>query len=105
MHGSEASISVPDPNHFDGDVLIRRLGSDAWDPVPVSAGFVGAQRGIGVFDLAESDLADRPHRASAEVAMHVLDVSETLLKAARERTGLDVSSTCERPAAVPLTSA
>ena len=104
VHGSEASISVPDPNHFDGDVLIRRLGSADWDTVPVSAGFVGAARGIGVFDLAESQLAGRPHRASAELALHVLDVSETLLRAARERTSLDVASTCDRPAPVPLTS-
>lgn len=105
VHGSEASISVPDPNHFDGDVLIRQLGSEGWDDLPVSAGFAGAARGIGVFDLAESHRAGRPHRASAELALHVLDVSETLLRAAQERTGLDVSTTCERPARVPLTSA
>lgn len=104
IHGSEASISVPDPNYFDGDVLIRRLGSGDWNTVPVSAGFAGAARGIGVADLARSYRDGIPHRASAELALHVLDVSETLLRAAHERTSLEVTSTCERPASVPLTS-
>jgi predicted dehydrogenase len=104
IHGTEASISVPDPNYFDGDVAIQRPGDDDWSVVPVSAGFVGAARGIGAVELAESVQQGRPHRASAELALHVLDVSDTLLRAARERTALEVSTSCERPALVPPTS-
>jgi predicted dehydrogenase len=34
--GSEATLSVPDPNHFDGDLRIRRAGDDGWSTVPAA---------------------------------------------------------------------
>ncbi len=102
IHGTEGSLSVPDPNRFDGDVALRPRGADGWTVLAPSAGDVGAARGIGVLDLAVNHAAGRPHRASAEVAVHVLDVMETLLAAAHQRSGLQVSTSCERPAPVPL---
>jgi hypothetical protein len=47
-------------------------------------------------------LESRPHRASGEVALHVLDVMVTLLAAAERKTSLEVHSNCARPALVPL---
>jgi predicted dehydrogenase len=102
IHGSEGSLSVPDPNQFHGDVRVRRIDDRRWSVVPPSAGYIGAARGVGVADLAASAASGVPHRASAEVALHVLDVMETLIEAARDRVGLDVRSTCERPPPVPL---
>jgi predicted dehydrogenase len=102
IHGTEGSLSVPDPNRFDGDVLLRPRGAADWTVLPPSAGYAGAARGIGVLDLVTSHRAGRPHRASAELAVHVLDVMETLLAAAHGRTGLPVSTTCEPPEPVPL---
>lgn len=102
IHGTEGSLSVPDPNRFDGDVLLRPRGAADWTVLPPSAGYAGAARGIGVLDLVTSHRAGRPHRASAEVAVHVLDVMDTLLAAAHQRTGLQVSTSCERPAPIPL---
>jgi predicted dehydrogenase len=106
VHGTEGSLSVPDPNRFDGDVLVRtpadgRTGE--WALLPPSAGFVDAARGVGVADLAANLAAGRPHRASAEVALHVLDVMETLLAAAQDGTGRRVGTTCTRPEPVPFT--
>ncbi|HEY4422375.1 MAG TPA: Gfo/Idh/MocA family oxidoreductase [Pseudonocardia sp.] len=102
IHGTEGSLSVPDPNRFDGEVLLRRRGAAEWTALPPSAGYSGAARGIGVLDLVTNHRAGSPHRASADVAVHVLDVMETLLLAAHRRTGLAVSTTCEPPAPVPL---
>ncbi|MEU9336676.1 Gfo/Idh/MocA family oxidoreductase [Streptomyces sp. NPDC048290] len=98
VHGTGASLSVPDPNGFDGPVEIHR--GDGWQPLPVSAGHRGAGRGTGLADLAAALAAGRPHRASAELAAHVLDVMLTLLDAAEEGRALPVTSTCERPAPV-----
>jgi predicted dehydrogenase len=106
VHGTEGSLSVPDPNRFAGDVLLRRLSdgrSGEWHLLPPSAGVVDAARGVGVADLAANLAAGRPHRASAEVAVHVLDVMETLLAAAQDGTGREVRTTCSRPEPVPLT--
>ncbi|QMU69354.1 Gfo/Idh/MocA family protein [Streptacidiphilus sp. P02-A3a] len=98
VHGTAASLSVPDPNGFDGPVEINR-GTD-WEELPVSAGYRDAGRGIGLADLAEALAQGRPHRASAELAAHVLDVMLTLTEAADRGRALAVASTCERPAPV-----
>ncbi|MFF8731538.1 Gfo/Idh/MocA family protein [Streptomyces sp. NPDC015171] len=99
VHGTDASLSVPDPNAFDGLVEIHR--GDGWEPLPVSAGYPDAGRGTGLADLAEALPDGRPHRASAELAAHVLDIMFTLMEAAGQGRALPVTSTCERPAPVP----
>ncbi|WP_125614436.1 Gfo/Idh/MocA family protein [Specibacter cremeus] len=102
VHGERGSLVVPDPNHFDGDVSVHRLGGEGWEPVPVSAGYVGSSRGIGVQDLATTAAGAQP-RAGGRLAFHVLDVMESLLASARSGQAVPVASTCERSAAVPLT--
>lgn len=98
VHGTEGSLSVPDPNNFDGAVEIHR--GDGWETLPVSAGHPGAGRGAGLADLAEALSQGRAHRASAELAAHVLDTMLTLMDAADQGRALPVTSTCERPAPV-----
>ncbi|MEW1720497.1 Gfo/Idh/MocA family oxidoreductase [Streptomyces sp. NPDC093109] len=101
VHGTAGSLSVPDPNNFDGPVELHPAGGE-WTVLPVSAGIPGAARGVGLADLARALAEDRPHRASAELARHVLDVMLTLLDAAREGRTLKVVSDCERPEPVRL---
>ena len=100
VHGPGGSLSVPDPNHFEGPVRLHRAGDDAWAQVPPSAGYVDGGRGIGVADLALGLASGAPHRAAADVALHVLDVMESLLEAARTGEARTVGSTCEVPPAV-----
>ncbi|MFG2350923.1 hypothetical protein [Streptomyces phaeochromogenes] len=92
MHGTEGSLSPPDPNMFDGPVQVWPTGSKAWRLLPVSAGYEAAGRGIGL-----ALRAGCPHLASAE---HVLDVMLTLLDSAHRGQALPETTTCERPAPV-----
>ncbi|MBD7917633.1 Gfo/Idh/MocA family oxidoreductase [Cellulomonas sp. Sa3CUA2] len=101
VHGEEGSLLVPDPNRFDGEVRVHARG-DEWRTLPPSAGYRDAGRGVGLVDAARS--ADRrTTRASADVALHVLDTMETVLRAADAGTRLEVASTCDVPPPVPLT--
>lgn len=99
VHGTEGSLSLPDPYGFDGPVELHRAGG-AWEPLPVSGGYRGAGCGTGLAELATALTEDRPHRASGELARHVLDVMLTLLDAARDGVWLPVRSDCARPEAV-----
>ncbi len=45
VYGSAGTLSVPDPNHFDGEVSVFVAADGAWRAVPPSAGYVGAGRG------------------------------------------------------------
>ncbi|GLY30413.1 Gfo/Idh/MocA family oxidoreductase [Kineosporia sp. NBRC 101731] len=97
VYGSNGSLSVPDPNHFDGDVEIFTAQDQQWQPVPPTAGYVEGGRGIGIADLAQALADGGRHRVSGNLALHVLDVMETLLHAAQEGRTLPISTPCERP--------
>jgi predicted dehydrogenase len=97
VYGSAGSLSVPDPNYFDGAVELSTATEPDWAQLPVSAGYVEAGRGYGVADLALSLAAGQPHRASVEVGLHVLDVMESVQAAADSGTAVEVTTTCERP--------
>ena len=96
LYGTEASLLIPDPNRFDGEV--RLSGPEGWRAqLPTHAHGDGDHRGLGLADMAEAIARDRPHRAHGDLALHVLDVIETLLEAARSGRSLTLSTTCARP--------
>jgi predicted dehydrogenase len=102
VYGSRASISVPNPNRFDGEVRILAEGRSGWEPLAPIGGFAGCSRGYGVAEAAAAIRAGRAPRATAELALHVVDVMETILRAAESGHTLDVATECERPEAVGL---
>jgi predicted dehydrogenase len=102
VHGTSGSLMVPDPNNFAGPVRIRQLGADDWDELPPSAGYRDAARGYGVADLAATPAGLTP-RANGDLALHVLEIMDSLLVASRTGGTVQVTSTAERPKPVPLT--
>jgi predicted dehydrogenase len=102
IHGTEGSMSVPDPNTFDGQVEIATATAREWTALPVAGGYAGAGRGVGVADMARAIRDDGPHRADGLLGFHVLDVLESLLESAAQDQPVDVASTTDRAAAVPL---
>jgi predicted dehydrogenase len=102
IHGTEGSLSVPDPNTFDGQVEIATATAREWTELPVAGGYAGTGRGVGVADMARAIRNGGPHRADGLLAFHVLDVLESLLESAAQDQPMDVASTVDRAAAVPL---
>jgi predicted dehydrogenase len=102
VYGTEGSLSVPDPNGFDGTVRIARAGEEEWSDLPEGGGYRDAARGYGVADMARAIADGIAHRAGGDLAYHVLDVMESLLASARAGLAVEVGSTCARPASVPL---
>ena len=101
IYGSEGTISVPDPNTFDGPVRLKKKGDKAWREMPLTHSYSGYDRGLGVADLAQALSSGRAHRASGKLAYHVLDTVQSIQDAADARRFVEVKSTCERPAALP----
>ncbi|RDV10041.1 gfo/Idh/MocA family oxidoreductase [Arthrobacter sp. RT-1] len=102
IHGERGSLVVPDPNHFDGDVQLFALGADAWETLPVSAGYVDAGRGFGIADLVSTPQGTEP-RAGGTLAYHVLEVMESVLESAHTGSTVRITSTVGRPQSVELT--
>src|SRR4029453_5203461 len=97
VYGSTGSLSVPDPNYFDGDVRLYSRDTEDWKVLPPSAGYADGGRGVGLLDLYEALAEGRPHRAGVDVALHVLDVMESMQVSARSGRAITVGTTCDRP--------
>lgn len=105
IFGTHGTLGVPDPNQFHGDVVTRADRGSEWAVVPATAGFVEASRGIGVADLADSLAVGVPHRASAELAAHVVEVLSAIERSVKTLRAVDIVSSPPIPAAVGLTPA
>lgn len=94
--GTEATLSVPDPNTFTGELQLRRATDDDWQPVTLDGSDMG--RGMGVVDMARALRADVGHRIDGATANHVLDVMIAATDSIDAGAFVDISS---RPAPSP----
>lgn len=101
-YGTTGTVLVPDPNAFDLPVQVS--DGDEFRTVPPTAGFADADRGVGLSDMARAVRRGEPHRQSAEFGHHVNDVMTRILESCADGTSRRVSSSCDRPAPVPLGS-
>lgn len=97
IYGTDGTIQVPDPNHFSDAVSIASAAGREWVELPSEAGYANAGRGYGLADMARAIETDRPHRASGELAFHVLEIMESIITAGREHRVVELASTVERP--------
>ncbi len=102
IYGTTGSLSVPDPNGFGGPVKIRRQGAGEWSPVALSHGYAENSRGIGVADMAYALRSGRGHRASGDLAYHVLDIMHAFHDASDTGKHIELESTVARPQPLPL---
>ncbi|GIO15085.1 dehydrogenase [Cohnella xylanilytica] len=102
VYGSAGTLLVPDPNTFGGPVLVRRAGAKEWSEIPLTHGNADNARGIGAADMAEAILTGRPHRANGELAFHVLEAMHGFHDASEQGVHYKMTSSCERPAPMPL---
>lgn len=93
VHGTEGTLSIPDPNRFDGEVTFRRLRDKEWTPVTPRAATIPQQRGVGLAEMAWAAEANRPHRASGELALHVVDMMASAIQSTVEHRSIDLTTT------------
>jgi predicted dehydrogenase len=98
IYGTEGSLSVPDPNIFGGDVTIWKPATKEWESVELLAG-AEYLRGAGVADMARSIKANEPHRASGQLAYHILDAMLAFEESSTQNEFIELSSKIYRPEA------
>jgi predicted dehydrogenase len=104
IHGSEGVLGLPDPNSFGGSVRIRRVRG-AWEDVPY-VGFGGRDaRGIGLHDMVQAIDEERDHRASGRLGLHIVAVARGILQSAHEGRVVDIETSLEKPAPLPVAPA
>ena len=114
IYGTEGSMLVPDPNFFGGEPMVTERDGD-WTPLDISAhpfgkpnrrlnngSEVADYRIIGLLDMAAAVRANRKHRTSGELAMHVLEVLDAFERSSIEGHHVMIETSCERPEPLPL---
>ncbi len=102
VHGTEGSLQVADPNTFGGPIRLKRRGADAFTEVPLSHAYASQSRGLGLAEMARAIREGREPRASARMALHVLDCIEALHRSASERAFVSLATRCPRPEPMPM---
>ncbi len=111
IYGSEGSLHNPDPNWSDGLVRVStREGVRELDHAarpfhkPTMINFFGAEVGYyrlcGLADMADAVALGRPHRASGELALHIMEVIEAIRLSGETGRKIDLTTRCDRPAPI-----
>ncbi|MFQ8432298.1 Gfo/Idh/MocA family protein [Amaricoccus sp. W119] len=107
LYGAEGTIYIPDPNFFGGELRMTRRGSFAtaglaWDHPFLSDNDKGRAnyRAAGLADMAIAIAEGRPHRCNDSFALHVVDVMMSILRSGETGEFVEITTTCERPAAL-----
>ncbi len=103
IYGTQGSMIVADPNLFGGDILISDAAGE-WKQADQQHRYGdGNFRIIGLADMAEAILKQRPHRASLELSLHVLEVMESISISAQTGQAVTMKHQCKQP--LPLQAA
>jgi predicted dehydrogenase len=109
LHGTKGSLRLPDPDNFGGVVSVSDRGA-AWHDTDTADHLFGAPnwpadvpdranyRMAGLADFAASLVEGRRPRASGAVALHVLEVMEAILNAARTGVAEEIAGEVDRAA-------
>lgn len=100
LHGALGSISVPDPNGFGGAVKVAKPGQQ-WTDVTLTHGYVGNMRSIGLADMCKAIRTNRSHRASGDLAFHVLEVMAAFGESSQSGKHIEIDSSPAQPDALP----
>lgn len=90
--GLDGTLTVPDPNKFDGDLIVTRARTET--ETFESRGSTHS-RGTGVVELARAIRAGVGERASGELAFHVLDVMQSTIEAGESGSPVAIGSTVD----------
>jgi predicted dehydrogenase len=101
IYGTEATLSVPNPNNFEGPVMIRGLADGSWTEIEARRPYLPQHRGIGLADMVWASRSGRPHRASSTLALHVLELMTASVAASEQGRHVELETTCQPAPSLP----
>ncbi|WP_245466077.1 Gfo/Idh/MocA family oxidoreductase [Mesorhizobium sp. M7A.F.Ca.CA.002.09.1.1] len=109
LHGTEGSLRLPDPDTFGGTVSLSKRGTD-WRDFASEGELYGARnwpyaapdranyRMLGVADLVRSLQTGNTPRASGNLALHVLEIMEAILRSGETQGSVAIAGDVVQPA-------
>lgn len=97
LYGTSGTLTLPDPNTFDGPVLMRSMHEQEFSPLPLLYPYTGNLRGLGIAQMCRSIRHGNSFGASDSLARHVLEVLLAMEKASASGQTVKCETSCERP--------
>jgi len=97
VHGDEGCIYLGNFQNFSAPVTYTPWGGETETVEPANEPYKGIEFARGVKDLADAILHDRPHRANARHAAHVIDILAAIQKSAADHQPTAVTSEFPQP--------
>lgn len=98
INGTDGTLSMPDPNMFDGENKIIRERDE--HDIPLTGTSYG--RGTGVLEMAQAIRENREVRIPGELAFHVLDIMLSIQEAMEKKSWIDVKSSLPKINPLPV---
>ncbi|HEY5561036.1 MAG TPA: Gfo/Idh/MocA family oxidoreductase [Clostridiaceae bacterium] len=102
IYGSLGTLIVPDPNTFDGPVLLRTSRGTEFKEIPLTHNYNQNSRGIGVADMAKSIVDGHAPRVNKYMSNHVLELMHAFHISSDTEKYYKMTSSCTRPEPLPL---
>jgi predicted dehydrogenase len=113
IQGTKGVVRLPDPNRFDGWVSLCKKdeiktkphdwlaipAEDEWARVAAEGSSEG--RGMGALDMARALRSGEEPRASADLALHVLDIMESIQASSASEQTVALTTTCASTEPLP----
>ncbi len=96
IHGSLGSMILPNPNWFDGEVLVSRFDDRVWRSLSPHVNDPIDRRGLGAIDLVRAVRVGQEPLLSGSLGLHVLEVMEAIAVSAESGERIEVSKPLER---------
>lgn len=96
IHGSLGSMILPNPNWFDGEVLVSRFDNRVWRSLSPHVNDPIDRRGLGAIDLVRAVRVGQEPLLSGSLGLHVLEVMEAIAVSAESGERIEVSKPLER---------
>jgi len=118
VYGTDGTLILPDPNTYQGPVMLIRGRENSPQPIPLTHAYGGytpdpgvgsaeeriwrnSFRGLGVADMAWAIHNNRAHRCSAELGLHAIEVIYGIEKSCKEGNFYTLKSRPAQPEALP----
>jgi predicted dehydrogenase len=123
IYGTEGTLICPDPNTYGGPVLLMRKGGTQFYEFPITHEYVttnkpdmamygfttydekrvwaDSRRGIGVADMAWAIRNNRPHRCTADIDLHAMEVIYGVEQCSQNGGIYTMTTKPDQPAALP----
>ena len=115
LYGNNGSMLVPDPNMFGGSVYTCKKLGGIWkehktnkmplgkinvrqkslraNEAPINANY----RGVGLAEMVYCIQKKKKHRCNGELSLHVLDIIQSIMLAAKKKVRINIKSNCNLP--------